>query len=111
MTVAILASGKRHVLYFGSMSDVRNRKRYRGYSRAIQEAGLEPMQISPNKVSSVSIGADMLALIRQMYPLLDAIFCTNDDIAVGGAARVPAPVAGRHALITSPICKSNQNAA
>ncbi|MEC5344223.1 substrate-binding domain-containing protein [Brenneria populi] len=83
MTAAILASGKRHVLYFGSMSDIRDRKRYQGYSRAMREAGLEPMQISPNKVSSVSIGADMLALIRQMYPQVDAIFCTNDDIAVG----------------------------
>ncbi|QTF10395.1 LacI family DNA-binding transcriptional regulator [Brenneria izadpanahii] len=83
MTGALLASGKRHIVYFGSMSDIRDRKRYRGYSQAMEDAGLSPMQITPNKVSSVSIGAGMLALVRQMYPQVDAIFCTNDDIAVG----------------------------
>ncbi|MCL2891876.1 LacI family DNA-binding transcriptional regulator [Brenneria tiliae] len=83
MTVALLASGKRHVVYFGSMSDIRDRKRYQGYSQAMQDAGLSARQITPNKVSSVSIGAGMLTLLRQMYPQVDAIFCTNDDIAVG----------------------------
>ncbi|MCG8709497.1 LacI family DNA-binding transcriptional regulator [Brenneria sp. 4F2] len=83
MTDALLASGKRHVVYFGSMSDSRDRKRYQGYSQAMADAGRSPMHITPNKVSSVSIGAGMLALVRQMYPQVDAIFCTNDDIAVG----------------------------
>jgi DNA-binding LacI/PurR family transcriptional regulator len=34
-------------------------------------------------VSSVSIGAGMLAMARQLYPQTNAILCTNDDIAVG----------------------------
>ena len=83
MTATLLASGKQNVVYFGSMSDVRDRKRYQGYSRAMTDAGLAPLHITPNKVSSVSIGAGMLALARQMYPQVDAIFCTNDDMAVG----------------------------
>ncbi|EKN5089377.1 LacI family DNA-binding transcriptional regulator [Yersinia enterocolitica] len=83
MTATLLASGKQNVVYFGSMSDVRDRKRYQGYSQAMTDAGLAPLHITPNKVSSVSIGAGMLALARQMYPQVDAIFCTNDDMAVG----------------------------
>ncbi|KAA8998901.1 LacI family DNA-binding transcriptional regulator [Affinibrenneria salicis] len=83
MTTTLLGSGKQQVVYFGSMSDIRDRKRYQGYSQAMRDRGLEPRHITPNKVSSVSIGAGMLALARQMYPQMDAIFCTNDDIAVG----------------------------
>ncbi|HHH1009072.1 TPA: substrate-binding domain-containing protein [Yersinia enterocolitica] len=83
MTATLLASGKQNVVYFGSMSDVRDRKRYQGYSQAMTDAGFAPLRITPNKVSSVSIGAGMLALARQMYPQVDAIFCTNDDMAVG----------------------------
>ncbi|ELI8303390.1 substrate-binding domain-containing protein [Yersinia enterocolitica] len=83
MTATLLASGKQNVVYFGSMSDVRDRKRYQGYSQAMTDAEFAPLHITPNKVSSVSIGAGMLALARQMYPQVDAIFCTNDDMAVG----------------------------
>lgn len=83
MAATLLASGKQHVVYFGSMSDARDKKRYQGYSQAMQERNLEPMHITPNKVSSVSIGAGMLALARQLYPQVNAVLCTNDDIAVG----------------------------
>ncbi|CQD40491.1 substrate-binding domain-containing protein [Yersinia mollaretii] len=83
MTATLLASGKQNIVYFGSMSDVRDRKRYQGYSQAMSDANFTPLHITPNKVSSVSIGAGMLALARQMYPQVDAIFCTNDDMAVG----------------------------
>lgn len=83
MAATLLASGKQHVVYFGSMSDERDKKRYQGYSQAMQERQLEPMHITPNKISSVSIGAGMLALARQLYPQVNAVLCTNDDIAVG----------------------------
>jgi DNA-binding LacI/PurR family transcriptional regulator len=83
MANTLLASGKRQVVYFGSMSDARDKKRYQGYSLAMQERGLEPMHITPNRVSSVSIGAGMLALAQQLYPQVNAVLCTNDDIAVG----------------------------
>lgn len=83
MTEALLASGKRHIVYFGAMSDVRDNKRYRGYCRAMAAQGQTPRQITPHRVSSVSIGADMLAMARERYPQLDGILCTNDDLAVG----------------------------
>lgn len=83
MTEALLASGKRQVVYFGAMSDARDLKRFQGYCRVMENQGLPPCQITPHKVSSVSVGSDMLAMARRLYPDLDGILCTNDDLAVG----------------------------
>ncbi|BEL95492.1 MULTISPECIES: LacI family DNA-binding transcriptional regulator [Serratia] len=107
MTAALLASGKRHIVYFGAMSDARDIKRYQGYCRAMAAQGQTPRQITPHRVSSVSIGADMLTMARERYPQLDGILCTNDDLAVGVlqaclrlGVRVPQEVAlsGFHGL-------------
>lgn len=83
MTNMLLASGKQHIIYFGSMSDVRDEQRYAGYCDAMNRAGLAVGRIAPNKVSSVSIGTGMMTLARQMYASMDGILCTNDDLAVG----------------------------
>ncbi len=40
MTATLLASGKQNVVYFGSMSDVRDRKRYQGYSQGNDGRGV-----------------------------------------------------------------------
>ncbi|ADO49921.1 LacI family DNA-binding transcriptional regulator [[Enterobacter] lignolyticus] len=107
MTNMLLASGKRHIVYFGSMSDVRDEQRYAGYCQAMEAAGLTVGRIAPNKVSSVSIGTGMMTLGRQMYADMDGILCTNDDLAVGvlqeclaSGIRVPQTlaIAGFHGL-------------
>ena len=107
MTAMLLASGKQRVIYFGSMSDRRDEQRYAGYRDAVEAAGLPAGRIVPNKVSSVSIGTGMMTLARQLYPEMDAILCTNDDLAVGvlqecQAARIAVPqamaIAGFHGL-------------
>ncbi|MCU6670055.1 LacI family DNA-binding transcriptional regulator [Enterobacteriaceae bacterium H4N4] len=83
MTNMLLASGKKQIIYFGSMSDIRDEQRYAGYCQAMSEAGREVGRIAPNKVSSVMIGTGMMTLARQMYKQMDGILCTNDDLAVG----------------------------
>ncbi|CAM3664786.1 transcriptional regulator [Rouxiella silvae] len=83
MALALIASGKRQVVYFGSMSDARDMNRYEGYRKAMEDNQLIAQHITPNKVSSVSIGAGMLTLARQNNPDINAVLCTNDDIAVG----------------------------
>jgi len=83
MTRMLLASGKQRIIYFGSMSDIRDEQRYTGYCQAMASAGLPVGRIAPGKVSSVSIGTGMMTLARQMYPDIDGILCTNDDLAVG----------------------------
>ncbi len=107
MTAMLLASGKQRVIYFGSMSDRRDEQRYAGYRDAVEAAGFPAGRIVPNKVSSVSIGTGMMTLARQLYPDMDAILCTNDDLAVGvlqecQAAGIAVPqamaIAGFHGL-------------
>ena len=107
MTSMLLASGKQRVIYFGSMSDRRDEQRYAGYRDAVEAAGFLAGRIVPNKVSSVSIGTGMMTLARQLYPEMDAILCTNDDLAVGvlqecQAAGIAVPqtmaIAGFHGL-------------
>lgn len=83
MAMTLIASGKNQVVYFGSMSDPRDIKRFEGYRNAMENNNLIPQHITPNKISSVSIGAGMLTMARQLNPLVDAVLCTNDDIAVG----------------------------
>ncbi|QDY40431.1 LacI family DNA-binding transcriptional regulator [Candidatus Pantoea soli] len=107
MTQMLLASGKRRVIYFGAMSDHRDEQRYAGYCDALAAAALPAGRIVPNQVSSVSVGTDMMTLARQRYPQMDAILCTNDDLAVGvlqecQAAGIAVPgtlaIAGFHGL-------------
>ena len=112
---ALIDSGRKHIAYFGSMSDLRDQQRYQGYCAALDEAGLPSTHISPKRVSSIETGATMMQEALQSVPQLDAIFCTNDDLAIGvlracqaAAIEVPEHVAivGFHGLeigqITTP---------
>ena len=81
MTQLLLSRGRQNIIYFGSMSDLRDQQRFAGYCAAMQQAGRPSGQITPNKISSVSIGNGMMALARHKYPDVDGILCTNDDLA------------------------------
>lgn len=83
MTQRLIAGGRRQAVWFGSMADLRDEQRYAGYRDAMAAAGLPAGRITPNRISSVSAGYDMMTLARRHYPAMDAIFCTNDDLAVG----------------------------
>jgi LacI family gluconate utilization system Gnt-I transcriptional repressor len=55
----------------------------KGYERAMQDAGLEPLQVSTGEHSSFTLGGALLEKALREQPQLDAIFCTNDDVAIG----------------------------
>ncbi|BDH45015.1 transcriptional regulator [Salmonella enterica subsp. enterica serovar Choleraesuis] len=83
MTNAFLDSGKRHLAFFGSMDDPRDLSRLRGAGQALATHGLKPLHIAPRAISSVALGRQMFLQLQQSNPEIDAIFCTNDDLAVG----------------------------
>lgn len=83
MTNAFLESGKRKIAFFGSMDDPRDISRYRGTSLALAAHGLEPYHMAPHAISSIDLGRQMFLQFQQQHPDIDAIFCTNDDLAVG----------------------------
>ncbi|KQN57961.1 substrate-binding domain-containing protein [Erwinia sp. E602] len=83
MTRTLLDRGRRRIVYFGSQDDRRDESRYRGYCQAMSERGGEARRVNPKAISSQKLGATMLASALARYPDLDAIFCTNDDLALG----------------------------
>lgn len=89
MTHAFLESGKRAIAFFGSMDDPRDLSRFRGTELALAEHGLKAYHMAPRTISSVALGRQMFLQMQQTRPDIDAIFCTNDDLAVGVLARVP----------------------
>ncbi|QXO17554.1 MULTISPECIES: LacI family DNA-binding transcriptional regulator [Vibrio] len=79
----MLARGRKNIVYLGARLDTRTRLRMQGYERAMRDAGLEPQQISTGEHSSFTIGGVLLEKALAQCPQLDAIFCTNDDVAIG----------------------------
>lgn len=83
MTNAFLESGKRAIAFFGSMDDPRDLSRFHGTELALAEHGLKAYHMAPRSISSVALGRQMFLQMQQSRPDIDAIFCTNDDLAVG----------------------------
>ena len=83
MTHAFLESGKRAIAFFGSVDDPRDLSRFRGTELALAEHGLKAYHMAPRTISSVALGRQMFLQMQKTRPDIDAIFCTNDDLAVG----------------------------
>ena len=83
MTQAFIDSGKRSIAFFGSMDDPRDLSRFRGTEKALAAQGLEAYHLAPKTISSVALGRKMFQQAMGEKPDIDAIFCTNDDLAVG----------------------------
>jgi LacI family gluconate utilization system Gnt-I transcriptional repressor len=63
--------------------DARARQRLAGYRRAIFEHGFEPLTISIERPSSFALGAQLFAELRARQPEMTAVFCGNDNLALG----------------------------
>lgn len=89
ITRHLLERGKRRIGFLGAQLDERVMKRLSGYRAALAEAGchdagLEWLDPAP---SSMQMGADMLDRALAARPDCDALFCCNDDLAIGALAR------------------------
>lgn len=70
----------------GQMSvplDARAVRRRIGYTQAMEEAGLEPLTIAVDAASSFPLGAQLFGEIHDRNPTMTAIFCGNDNLALG----------------------------
>ncbi|NDL65848.1 DNA-binding transcriptional regulator IdnR [Acerihabitans arboris] len=83
MAQAILESGKKNIVYVGSMADPRDASRYRGVCQALEQVGKTPLQLLPKSISSIALGSQLFIRAQREFPGVDALFCTNDDLAVG----------------------------
>lgn len=83
MTQALLESGKRRLAFLGAMDDPRDISRFRGVARTLEQCGLKAHHIIPNAITSIALGRQLFQRAQAELPDLDAVFCTNDDLAVG----------------------------
>ncbi|MCL1126580.1 gluconate operon transcriptional repressor GntR [Shewanella surugensis] len=83
MTETLINKGYQHIVYLGARLDKRTQLKYQGYEKAMKLHQLSPINISTPVASSFSLGAHLLQQTLRQYPQTDAIFCTNDDLAVG----------------------------
>jgi len=81
----LLEQGYRGIGFLGARMDPRVQRRLEGYSAAMSEAGLfDPRLIVTTAVpTSVTLGGALFADLLAKAPDIEAVFCINDDLALG----------------------------
>jgi LacI family gluconate utilization system Gnt-I transcriptional repressor len=81
----LLSLGHRRVGHIAARLDPRSRRRKEGYSNAMVEAGLDgqAMMATTTRASTVHLGAELFNDVLARTPDLEALFCCNDDLALG----------------------------
>ena len=81
----LLQSGYRKIAFIGARMDPRSQRRLQGYRDSLDAAGLADPSIvmTTPAPSSVSLGRDLLRDLLSKAPDIDAVFCNNDDLALG----------------------------
>lgn len=81
----LVEGGYRRIAFLGARMDPRTQRRLEGFSQCLEEAGLfDPrLIVTTPKASTVSLGCDLLSELLARAPDADAVFCNNDDLALG----------------------------
>ena len=85
ITRHLIEAGYRRIGFVGARMDPRSQRRLAGYRAAVQAAGFaDPRLVITTPVpSSVSLGRELFRDALAKVPSLDAVFCNNDDLALG----------------------------
>lgn len=81
----LIENGYRRIGFIGARMDPRAQRRLEGYTQVLTEAGLydENLVMTTPHPSSVTMGSRMFADFLGLMPDADAVFCNNDDMALG----------------------------
>ena len=81
----LVQKGYKRIGFMGARMDPRSHRRLEGFKDAMQAGGrYDPDLIMTTTISSsVSLGAELIGQFRARRPDLDAVFCNNDDMALG----------------------------
>ncbi|MBB3443566.1 LacI family DNA-binding transcriptional regulator [Rhizobium sp. BK379] len=84
-TQHLIDQGFDRVAFLAGNLDHRAQSRFDGYRLAMQEAGLQKLEIITQwqRHSSVALGSDLLALMHERGDRPEAIFCIDDNLALG----------------------------
>ncbi|WP_430472960.1 LacI family DNA-binding transcriptional regulator [Thalassospira lucentensis] len=81
----LVQKGYKRIGFLGARMDPRSHRRLEGFKEAMRSGGrYDPDLIMTTTISSsVSLGAELIGQLRKRRPDLDAVFCNNDDMALG----------------------------
>ncbi len=84
-TKYLLGLGHRKIAHIAARIDFRAKRRMEGYQQAMDDAGIDWSNMVEATVqqSTVLRGAEMFAAVLTRHADLEAIFCCNDDLALG----------------------------
>lgn len=83
MVETMISRGHHRIVYFGARMDKRSQLKMQGYENAMRKHGFEPHSLTTTEASSFTLGSRQLRQALERFPLIDGIFCTNDDLAIG----------------------------
>jgi LacI family gluconate utilization system Gnt-I transcriptional repressor len=81
----LLNLGHRRIGHIRARLDPRSRRRFEGYRHAMEDAFIDPTRLvaATPRPSTVALGAQLFCEILERSPALEAVFCCNDDLALG----------------------------
>jgi LacI family gluconate utilization system Gnt-I transcriptional repressor len=81
----LISQGRRRIGFIGARMDPRVQRRLEGYRDAMKAASLfDPLLILTTPTpTAMTLGGTLLADLLAKTPDLDAVFCINDDLALG----------------------------
>lgn len=84
-TEHLLSKGYRKLSFLGARMDPRTQRRFMGFKAAAEAAGSysEERVVTTVEASSVTKGGELLAELLSRTSDVDAVFCNNDDLALG----------------------------
>lgn len=82
----LLGLGHRRIAHLSARQDPRSRRRMAGYVAAMAQAGFDDpgLVAATPRPSTVGLGAELLREVTARSGPIDALFCCNDDLALGG---------------------------
>jgi LacI family transcriptional regulator, gluconate utilization system Gnt-I transcriptional repressor len=85
ITRHMIEQGYRRIGFLGARMDPRAQRRLHGYRQELEAAGLADLArvLTTPQASAVTIGRRLMADFLALHPGADAVFCNNDDIALG----------------------------
>src|SRR5260221_8494986 len=81
----LLAQGYRRIGFLGARMDPRVQRRLEGYQSAMNQAALfDPRLVVTTAIpTAVTLGGTLFADLLAKAPDIEAVFCVNDDLALG----------------------------
>lgn len=86
VTRYLLQEGCGYIGFIGARTDSRIQQRLMGYKAALEEAGKywKSFAVTTDDPSSIAVGGELFRRLMEInHGMLDAVFCANDDLALG----------------------------